>query len=101
MMFVFCCFFLCVWIKYLILTCHADALHLIGIWLKISNIRLSNNLCQYIWKHTNRMPDAGYRTRMLYPDAACMEIALKPHFHIRVIQHAVYGMRYAAILTLQ
>ena len=28
-------------------------------------------------------------------------LPLKPHFHLRVIRHVVYGMRYAAILTLQ
>ena len=39
--------------------------HLFRIWLKISNVQLSSNLYQYIWKPT------GCRI----PDAACMEIA--------------------------
>ena len=42
-----------------------------GIWLKISNIQLSSYLCQYIWKHTNRMPDTGPRCRIRMPDIGC------------------------------
>ena len=56
-------FFVGAWVKYFLnickrLTSYADALYLIGIWLKIINVQLSSNLCQHIWKHTNRIPDS-------------------------------------------
>ena len=44
--------------------------------MKEGNVQLSSNLCQYIWKHTNRMPDTGPGCRIRMPDSVCMEIAL-------------------------
>ena len=63
------------------LTSHANAHHLIGIWLKFSNVQLSSKFCQYIWKHTNRMPDkdAVSRCRMTQPlDQMIMQLK-SPH----------------------
>ena len=38
----------------------------------------------------------------LNPDILFFEVVeVKPHFHICVIRHALYGMRYAAILTIK
>ena len=55
-----------------------------GIWLKILNIQLSINLCQYIWKHTNRMPDTGPGSRVRMLDTGCRMYGnrpLHPVFH--------------------
>ena len=72
------------WVKYFffnickICKSHADALHHNGIWLKILNIQLSSNLCQYIWKHTNRMPDKGLGCHIRMSDTGCRTYGNSP-----------------------